>query len=125
MHRNRSGFTLVEIMIVVMIIALLSAIAIPNLLRARVTANDASAQAALKTLSTAMETFGATNDFYPGTTTALISSNPPYLQIDYFDGNTHDGFTFSHRLCSGLSALFYWLGSDEYHYLFPPLLYIK
>ena len=95
MRKNNSGFTLVEIMIVVLIIALLSAIAIPNILRARVNAHDASAQAALKAIGTSMETYLATNSVYPPDTTALIGASPPYLQVDYFDGNTHNGFTFT------------------------------
>ncbi len=95
MKNNKSGFTLVEIMIVVLIIALLAAIAIPNVLRARVNAHDASAQVALKAIATAMETYLATNSLYPSTTTALFGASPPYLQVDYFDGNTYSGFNFT------------------------------
>ena len=57
--KNKRGFTLVEIMIVVAIIALLVAIAIPNLLGARRAANDAAAKANLKTLATELETYAA------------------------------------------------------------------
>ncbi len=95
MKNNNSGFTLVEIMIVVLIIALLSAIAIPNVLRARVNAHDAAAQAALKSIGTAMETYLAANTYYPTTTTSLTGATPPYLMVDYFNGATHDGFTFT------------------------------
>ncbi|MDO8748171.1 MAG: prepilin-type N-terminal cleavage/methylation domain-containing protein [Candidatus Omnitrophota bacterium] len=56
---KRSGFTLVEIMIVVAIIALLAAVGIPSLLNARRAANQASAQANLKTIATEAETFAA------------------------------------------------------------------
>jgi len=55
----RKGFTLVEIMIVVAIIALLAAIAIPNLLGARKTANEAAAKANIKVLCTEAETYAA------------------------------------------------------------------
>jgi len=56
---KKRGFTLVEIMIVVAIIALLAAIAIPNLLNARKTANDAAAKANLKTMATELEVYSA------------------------------------------------------------------
>ncbi len=95
MNRNNSGFTLVEIMIVVLIIALLASIAIPNILRARINAHDASAQATLKAIGTSMETYLTTNNAYPTTITALTGALPAYLQVNYFDGNTYNGFIFT------------------------------
>jgi len=79
--RSRHGFTLVEIMIVVAIIALLAAIAIPNLLRARHNANEAAAIAAVRTISTACESFRAaqTPTSYPADLAALSAAVPPYI----------------------------------------------
>ena len=79
--RTKHGFTLVEIMIVVAIISLLAAIAIPNLLRARHNANEAAAIAALRTISTACESFRSarTPTDYPGSLGALSQETPPYI----------------------------------------------
>ncbi len=94
---QKRAFTLVEIMIVVMILALLTAIAIPNVLKARMSANDVMAQAALKTIGKAMEQFWLNNDSYPSSTNNLVTITPPYLNKDYFTG-TYSGFTFSSTL---------------------------
>ncbi len=79
--KSRRGFTLVEIMIVVAIIALLAAIAIPNLLRARHNANEAASISAMRSLSTAMESYRAaqTPPSYPTNLAALSNSTPPYI----------------------------------------------
>jgi len=91
---GKRGFTLVEIMIVVAIIALLAAIAIPNLLRARHNANEAAAIASLRTLSTAEESYrAAQNPPRYGTLALLAAAVPPYIDVTLAAG-AKQGYNF-------------------------------
>src|SRR5438132_14180436 len=58
-RREAGGFTLIELMITVGTIAIIAAIALPNVLRARIAANEASALASLRVIHTAESTFAS------------------------------------------------------------------
>ncbi|MCX5704180.1 MAG: NINE protein [Candidatus Omnitrophica bacterium] len=78
----------------IVFLALLAAIAIPNLLRARLAANESSIQARLKTFSTAIEAYRAANNGnFPLNESSLTSAQVFYLHQSY-DNKTVSGYTF-------------------------------
>jgi len=100
---SRKGLTLVEIIIVTVIIALLAALALPGLLRARHNANEMTAIGSLKIISNAMETYraGQIPPTYPPALSDLVGATPPYLDSVLGSG-TKSGYTFAYT--SGTST---------------------
>lgn len=76
---EQRGFTLVEMMIVVAIIAMLVLILVPNFVRARAQAQTASCMMNLKEIATALELYQADNDRYPTASNQPLDGSDPNL----------------------------------------------
>src|SRR5580692_202775 len=74
---KQKGFSLIELLIVVAIILIIAAIAIPNLLRSKMAANEASAVASLRTLNTVIVEYSTTYATDPPNLSSLQPATTP------------------------------------------------
>ena len=106
--KKQKGFSLIELLIVVAIILIIAAIAIPNLMRSKMAANEASAVASVRTLNTAAVTYSATYGIgFPALLTNLApAAAATAASADLIDSvlstGTKSGYTFA---LAGIAAV--------------------
>ncbi len=117
-NKMKKGFTLVEIMIIISVVLILTALAIPNILRSQITARESMALTNVKRISESCQVYNTREEVYPAALTDLSGDVPPYLSTTLTSGTkdgynfvytqTADGFTlYANVIAAGVGRYFY------------------
>ena len=98
------GFTLVEILIVIAVIGVLAAIAIPNFMRVRMNANEGAVRADLRTFSTSNESYRAFQNppRYPPDMDTLVSQS--YISNSWLNPDGKSGYGFAYAVADNRAS---------------------
>jgi prepilin-type N-terminal cleavage/methylation domain-containing protein len=107
MSRRTRGFSLIELLIVVAVILIVAAIAIPNFMRSKMRANEASAVSSLRSITTANVVYSTTYQIgYALTLTdlggsgAVVNSTSAWLIDSVLSSGNKSGYTFTYAATS-------------------------